>query len=286
MANKKYYWLRLHKDFFKRHDIQIVEGMPNGKDYILFYLKLLVESIDHEGNLRFSDTIPYNDEMLATLTRTNVDVVRSAMKIFTELEMITILNDATIFMEGVHKLIGESSEDDYSRENHRLRQQRYRERQKQLLPETSQLRHDDVIRDVEIEKEIEIEIEKDIDININNINSINAQSQSKKKKKIPEEPSVFSLPLNDGSEYPITQKQIDEWTELYPAVDVMQELRNMKGWCLGNPTKRKTKSGINRFINGWLSREQNKGGGNSGRGNKDSRVQESSEYAYNLNLYG
>ena len=41
---KKYFWLKLDKDFFKRHDIRIVESMPNGKDYILFYLKLLCES--------------------------------------------------------------------------------------------------------------------------------------------------------------------------------------------------------------------------------------------------
>ena len=66
MANKKYYWLKLDRNFFKRHDIRIVETMPNGKEYVLFYMKLLVESIDHEGQLRFNEMIPYNNEMLAT----------------------------------------------------------------------------------------------------------------------------------------------------------------------------------------------------------------------------
>ena len=51
---------------------------------------------------------------------------------------------------------------------------------------------------------------------------------------------------------------IDDWSELYPNVDVMQELRNMKGWCNSNPTKRKTKRGVLRFINSWLAREQDK----------------------------
>jgi hypothetical protein len=32
--NKKYYWLKLQRDFFKRHDIQIIESMDNGKDYV------------------------------------------------------------------------------------------------------------------------------------------------------------------------------------------------------------------------------------------------------------
>ena len=106
MADKKYYWLKLKRDFFKRHDIRIIEEMPNGKEYLLFYLKLLVESIDHEGELRFSDTVPYNEQMLSVITNTNIDVVRSAMKLFIELKMIDVQDDATIYMAEVNKLIG------------------------------------------------------------------------------------------------------------------------------------------------------------------------------------
>ena len=83
---------------------------------------------------------------------------------------------------------------------------------------------------------------------------INLCSEPKK----PSEPSVIEIPLNDKSLYPIYQSNVDEWKELYPNVDVMQELRKMKGWCLSNPTKRKTKRGISKFINSWLSREQDK----------------------------
>lgn len=73
------------------------------------------------------------------------------------------------------------------------------------------------------------------------------------------EPPVITLILNDKSEYGISQSKIDEYKELYPAVDVMQELRNMKGWCINNATKRKTRRGINSFINRWLMKEQDKG---------------------------
>ena len=104
--NGKYYWLKLKRDFFKRHDIRIIEEMPNGKDYILFYLKLLLESVDHEGSLRFSDTIPYNEQMLSVVTNTNIDIVRSAMKLFIELNMMSIYDDQTIYMNEVDKLIG------------------------------------------------------------------------------------------------------------------------------------------------------------------------------------
>jgi hypothetical protein len=76
----------------------------------------------------------------------------------------------------------------------------------------------------------------------------------------PEEPPVITLTLNTGEEYPVMQKDVEEWKELYPAVDVMQELRAMKGWCKQNQTKRKTRRGIGRFINSWLARTQNNGG--------------------------
>ena len=76
----------------------------------------------------------------------------------------------------------------------------------------------------------------------------------------PEEPAVISLPLNDKTWYPITQKQVDEWSGLYPAVDVMQELRKMVGWLDANTSNRKTRRGIKSFVNRWLSKEQDRGG--------------------------
>ena len=78
-------------------------------------------------------------------------------------------------------------------------------------------------------------------------------------------PPVIRLPLNDGTEYLVSQEQEQEWEQLYPAVDIKQELREMRGWLLVNKTKRKTRRGIGKFIVNWLSREQDKG-----RGGKES----------------
>ena len=83
--------------------------------------------------------------------------------------------------------------------------------------------------------------------------------QSVEPEIIPEQP-LISLTLNDNSEYEIFQKDVDEWGELYPSVDVMQELRNMKGWCKEHKANRKTRRGVRIFINSWLSKEQNRGG--------------------------
>ena len=70
--------------------------------------------------------------------------------------------------------------------------------------------------------------------------------------------TVINLPLVTGGEHPVTCGEVEQWQDLYPAVDVMQELREMRGWLLGNPRNRKTQAGILRFIQGWLRREQDR----------------------------
>ena len=73
-------------------------------------------------------------------------------------------------------------------------------------------------------------------------------------------PPVIFLPLNDGTFFDVSENDRTKWSQLYPNVDVLQQLRNMAGWCDANPTKRKTRGGIKRFITAWLAREQDKGG--------------------------
>lgn len=68
-----------------------------------------------------------------------------------------------------------------------------------------------------------------------------------------------TLPLNKG-EYAIPLADIAEYSKLYPATNVEQEIRGMRGWLIGSPKNRKTKSGIKKFINGWLARAQDRGG--------------------------
>lgn len=159
--DKKFYWLKLKRDFFKRHDIRIIEEMPNGKDYILFYLKMLLESIDHEGELRFSETIPYDEQMLSVITHTNIDLVRSAMKIFIGLNMIEIFDDKTIYMSEVQKLVGSETAG-------AMRVRKHRQNQKLLQCNTDETK---------CNTEIEIEKDKDKELDI--------ESKNKRKRFVP-----------------------------------------------------------------------------------------------------
>ena len=81
-----------------------------------------------------------------------------------------------------------------------------------------------------------------------------------KEKKEDLSPVFVSLLLNDGTEYSVTRNAVEQYKKLFPSVNVEQELRSMVAWCMSNPAKRKTKSGIARFISNWLSRKQDGGG--------------------------
>ena len=95
-----------------------------------------------------------------------------------------------------------------------------------------------------------------------NSSTLNRQDKNRQDKMSypPISPETeIELPLNGNGSYSVSKEQAEEWKKLYPAVDIAQQLRNMKGWLDANPDRRKTKQGILRFITGWLSREQDKG---------------------------
>ena len=166
--SKKYFWLRLKRDFFKRHDVQIIEGVPNGKEIILFYMKLMCESVDHEGKLRFSDEIPYTKEMLARITNTDSGIVDEAIETLMRLHMVEVLDDGTFYLTHVPKMIGQAEQDEHTRESTRNRVKAFRERAKENqneecnVTETLPKRYSNVTcnGEIEIDKELVIEKEK------------------------------------------------------------------------------------------------------------------------------
>lgn len=66
--------------------------------------------------------------------------------------------------------------------------------------------------------------------------------------------------LNNGENWEPEEGDIIQWQRAYQAVNVHKELLAMESWLDANPTRRKTKTGIKRFVNSWLSRAQNQGG--------------------------
>lgn len=147
--NKKYYYLKLKDNFFESDEAIILESMPDGYIYSNILLKLYLRSLKNNGLLMFNDLIPYNAQMLATITRHHVGVIEKAIQIFQQLRLIEILDNGAIYMTNIQNFVGQSSTN-----ADRMRESR---RQLQMLNKCAP----------EIEIEIEKDIKLDIDLDIN-----------------------------------------------------------------------------------------------------------------------
>ena len=238
MAENKYYWLKLKRDFFKRHDIRIIEEMPNGKDYILFYLKMLLESIDHNGELRFNDTIPYNEQMLSVITNTNIDIVRAAMKVFIQLGMIEIFDDETIYMREMQTMIGSESASAERVRKHRER--------KALQCNAAETKCNTEI-EIDIEKDKELDKEKDKRSakparhkygEYNNV-LLSDEDMEKLKAEFPDDWEKRIERLSDyiestGKSYKNHLATIRNWAKRDKEKGTTEKKQKNDGWCMPN----------------------------------------------------
>ena len=160
----KFYWLKLKKDFFKRHDIRIIEDKQDGGKMVLFYLKLLCESVDHDGSLRFSDAVPYDNEMLASVTNTDKEIVDEAMNILKKLGMVKVEDDGTIIMCGVESMLGsETAWAEKKRTQRGQSEDKVRTMSTKCPQQKGTMSDKRKSKSIEIEKEIEKEEEIDND---------------------------------------------------------------------------------------------------------------------------
>ena len=218
MDGKKYYWLKLPKDFFKRHDITYIKSLPDGHKIALFYLELMAESVDHDGELRFSESIPYSNSMLASVTNTAADVVETSMDVLKDLGLVDVKEDGTIVLPKVVKMIGSASDTDGAR-----RVRRYREKQQSLQNVTPPLQNvtDTVTKDNE-SKSKELEIEKEID-----------------KREILKRKNEPLCSFGEFQNVLMTQSEIDSLTSQYGAEQVNIVLEELSGYIVQHPRKYK-----------------------------------------------
>lgn len=107
--NKKYYYLKLKENFFESDSMILLESMKDGYLYSNILMKLYLRSLKDNGRLMLNGTIPYNSQMLASVTRHQVGTLEKALDIFKELGLIEILDSGAIYMMDIQNFIGRSS---------------------------------------------------------------------------------------------------------------------------------------------------------------------------------
>lgn len=167
--NKKFYWLKLKEDFFEEEAIEWVEEQENGKEYVLFYLKLCLKAMNTEGILirRVGDMlIPYDAKKLADMTHTSIDTVRSAMTILEAVKLIETLQNGEIYIAQIASMIGSETDKAAlmrkSREKKKIETANSSDSNNEvtMLPDKSNSESKNVTTEKEKEKDTEIDKEK------------------------------------------------------------------------------------------------------------------------------
>ena len=182
--NKKYYYLRLKDNFFDSDELKILESMKDGYLYSNILLKLYLRSLKNDGKLVVNDRIPYNAEMLASVTGHQVGTIKQALSMFKELGLIEILENGAIYMLDIQNFIGKGSTE---ADRQRLYDRRISDERKQKkLTQSRNLEEilEKSTPEIEIELEKEIKIEKEIDSS--------AKSTTTKRKRF-EKPTLSEI---------------------------------------------------------------------------------------------
>ena len=181
--NKKYYYLRLKENFFDSDELKILESMKDGYLYSNILLKLYLRSLKNDGKLVVNERIPYNAEMLASVTGHQVGTIKQALSMFKELGLIEVLENGAIYMLDIQNFIGKGSTE---ADRQRLYDRRISEERKQnKLTQSRNL--EEICK--KSPPEIEIELEKDIEIE----KEINSSASTTTKRKRFEKPTLSQI---------------------------------------------------------------------------------------------
>jgi predicted phage replisome organizer len=198
MADKKYFWLKMPRNFFEKHYIKILRAKDNGDLLVMFYIWMLTESIDHEGRLRYSEDIPYDEEMLAEASGFALQIVTQALQQFSKLQLVITESDGTLFLPKSLKMIGSESAS-----AQRVREYREREKGKAKSSETQEnTESNDNVTEcntVVQKSNIEKEIEKELDI------------ENKKGGKRETTQTIFERLLPEYSISDVMADKLREW---------------------------------------------------------------------------
>ena len=126
-------WIKIVTDIFDNRKIRLLEKMPDGDSIIVIWFKLLclAGQTNDNGLIYLTREVPYTPEMLADGFNRPLNTVKMALLTFERFGMIEIVDDV-IMLPGWEKYQNVDGMERI-REQNRLRKQRQRERQKNLM---------------------------------------------------------------------------------------------------------------------------------------------------------
>lgn len=130
MANKKYYWLKLKKEFFKQKTIKKMRQLPGGEVYALIFLEMLTIATETEGVIYYENIESTPEEELALTLDEDVNAVKMTVSMLRMMNLLEDCKNGDFFLPDAVKMTGSESES--AERVRRMRENRKLEEQKQL----------------------------------------------------------------------------------------------------------------------------------------------------------
>lgn len=128
-------WIKLSINVFDDEKFDAIKTLPDSNDIQLAWIKLLclAGKCNESGFLMLTREIPYTDEMLASRFCMDIGIVQRALAVFQKLGMVEVIDSVYMVSNWLKYQSGDELE--RVKQQNRERQQKYRERQRELLLE-------------------------------------------------------------------------------------------------------------------------------------------------------
>lgn len=175
---KRYFWLKLHKDFFQRKEIKRLRKIAGGDTYTIIYLKMLLRSIMSDGKLYFDGLEDDFASELALDLDEKEENVQITIQYLLKSGLLEMCSDEEYYLPDTKDSTGCETA-----VASRVRKHRERKKALQCNTDVTQVKQ---LCNGEIEKELEkdIEIEKEI--------HSSAKSTTTKRKRF-EKPTLSQI---------------------------------------------------------------------------------------------
>ena len=154
---KRYFWLKLHKDFFQRKEIKRLRKIAGGGTYTIIYLKMLLRSIRSDGKLYFDGLEDDFASELALDLDEKEENVQITIQYLLKSGLLEMCSDEEYYLPDTKDSTGCETAV-------ASRVRKHREKKKALqcnadVTQAKQLCNGEIEKELEIEKEPEIEID-------------------------------------------------------------------------------------------------------------------------------
>ena len=109
--NKRYYWLKLKKDFFNQKMIKILSTFPQGDKMILTFLKIELHALENDGYIYYENMLPTFEQELAIAIDEETETVKTTLEMLIKFGAIEKKDEKTYYITALEDCIGSETKD-------------------------------------------------------------------------------------------------------------------------------------------------------------------------------